>query len=366
MRPSLLILAFSVLALPAQAAAPFHLVTVAEDFDFPWALAFLPEGDYLVTEKPGRLLRVTAEGQKTEIKGLPPIVARGQGGLLDIIVDPAFAQNRTVYFSYVARGQGGTGTQVARARLEGNALENVRVIFAAEPKRRTDLHFGSRLLFGPDGKLYITLGERFYMEEAQDPGNNLGSIIRLNPDGSVPDDNPFIGRNGFRPENFTYGNRNVQGIALEPGTDMIWFHEHGPQGGDEVNILKAGANYGWPEITYGINYDGRIISPETKAPGMEPPVIHWTPSIAPSGMAFYQGDKFPEWQGDIFVGALAGTHLRRLDVEEGEIVDQEVLLEDLGERIRDVRSLPDGFLYILTDSHDGRLIRLVPRTPGQK
>lgn len=353
------LLSFAILSVEAR-AEPFRPVTVAEGLSFPWAVAFLPEGGYLVTERGGRLLRVSEDGTKTPVGGVPPVAARGQGGLLGIALDPAFADNRRIYFSYVTRGYGGTGTQVARAKLSGDMLTDLQVIFSAEPKKRSDVHFGSRLLFAPDGTLFVTLGERFHMKEAQDPGNHLGSIVRINPDGSVPPDNPFGDRKGFKPEIFSYGHRNVQGIALQPGTNLIWAHEHGPQGGDEVNILKPGANYGWPEITYGIDYDDSIITTKTEAPGMEQPVIHWTPSIAPSGMAFYAGDKFPDWQGDLFAGALAGAHLRRLEVEGQQITGQEVLLEDMEERIRDVASGPDGYLYLLTDSADGRLIRLVP------
>jgi len=344
----------------AAAEQPFKLVTVAGGLEFPWSVAFLPEGGYLVTERGGKLLRIAEDGKKTEIAGLPQITARGQGGLMDVALDPDFAANRFIYFSYVTRGYGGTGTQVARAQLAGDALAGVEVIFKAEPKKRSDVHFGGRLLFAPDGTLFITLGERFDMKEAQDTSNHLGSIIRINKDGSAPPDNPFAGKHGVKPEIYSFGHRNVQGIALQPGTGTIWAHEHGPQGGDEVNILKPGANYGWPVITYGIDYDGSVISTITEAPGMEQPVIYWKPSIAPCGMAFYDGDKFPAWKGDLFVGALAGAHLRRLEVKGQEITEQEILLADLGERIRDVAAGPDGFLYILTDSPEGRLIKLAP------
>ncbi|MCB9990010.1 MAG: PQQ-dependent sugar dehydrogenase [Rhodospirillales bacterium] len=344
-----------------QDARPYTLVTVAEGLDYPWSVAFLPDGDMLVSERPGALVRINAQGEKTQIKGLPPVVARRQGGLLGLALDPEFEHNRLLYFSYVARGMGGTGTQVARAELRDDILHDVRVIFKAVPKMRSDVHFGSRLLFAPDGKLFITLGERFDMRQAQDRSNHLGSLIRINPDGSIPDDNPFVGQEKIRPKIYSYGHRNMQGIALQPGTNTIWAHEHGPKGGDEVNIIKPGANYGWPKITYGIDYDGTIISTETEAPGMEQPVTYWTPSIAPSGMSFYTGDKFPDWQGDLFVGALAGTHLRHLSVNGQQITAQDILLEELGERIRDVATGPDGYLYVLTDSHDGRLIRLEPR-----
>ncbi len=358
-RTLVLLLALLCLAAPLQ-AQDYRTVTVADGLDFPWAVDFLPGGGYIVTEKPGRLLRIAPDGTKTAIRGLPAITARAQGGLLDVALSPGFKTDRLVYISYVARGQGGTATRVARGRLAGDALEDVEVIFRAAPNKRTDLHFGSRLLFAPDGTLLVTLGDRFFMDEAQDLSNHMGAIIRINPDGSVPADNPFIGTPGHDEKIVTYGNRNVQGIATQPGTDTVWFHEHGPQGGDEVNILKPGVNYGWPVISYGINYDGRPITDKTHHDGMEQPVIHWTPSIAPCGMAFYDGDKFPDWRGDLFVGALAGAHLRRLEIDGRTVTAQHELLTELESRIRDVAAGPDGYLYVLTDSHDGALLRLEP------
>jgi aldose sugar dehydrogenase len=249
-----------------------------------------------------------------------------------------------------------------RAKLNGGRLEDGKVIFEARPKTAGAAHYGSRLLFAPDGKLFVTLGERFlHKNEAQNTANHLGKVIRINDDGSVPKDNPFVGKSGAAPEIYSFGHRNSQGIALRPGTTEIWEHEHGPQGGDEVNILKAGANYGWPKITYGIDYDGSIISDKTALPGMEQPVVYWVPSIAPSGMAFYAGDKFPKWKGDLFVGALAKTHLRRLHLDGAKVVEQEELLAGLEERIRDVRSGPDGYLYVVTDNaSNGRVLRLEP------
>ena len=343
----------------------FRIQTLASGLDHPWSLAFLPDGGILITERPGSL-RLFRDGQlqADPVPGVPEVAARGQGGLLDIALHPDFADNGLVYLSYAGPGAGGAGTEVARARFDGAALEDLEVIFRAEPKVGGGNHFGSRLLFAGDGTLYVTLGDRYrYMKEAQNLDNHLGSIVRLNDDGSVPEDNPFVGREDARPEIFSYGHRNVQGLALEPETGTLWAHEHGPQGGDEVNILKPGANYGWPAITYGIDYSGAIISEKTEAPGMEQPVVYWVPSIAPSGMAFYDGDAFPEWQGDLFVGALAGRHLRRLELDGDEVVDQEGLLVGLGERIRDVRTGPDGYLYVLTDSSNGLLLRLKPAGP---
>jgi glucose/arabinose dehydrogenase len=342
----------------------FRLVEIASRLETPWSLALLPDGDMLVTERDAGTLRRIRDGQleSDPIAGTPQVAAGGQGGLLDVVLHPNFAENRIIYLSYAASGPGGRGTEVMRARLDGEQLSDATVIFRAEPKTAGSAHYGSRLLFGPDGTLFITIGDRYaYRDEAQNLGNHLGTIVRLKDDGSVPDDNPFVGKEDAKPEVFSYGHRNSQGIALRPGTSEIWQHEHGPRGGDEVNILKAGANYGWPVITYGIDYSGAIISDKTEAPGMEQPVVYWVPSIAPSGMAFYQGEKFPQWQGDLFVGALAGTHLRRLKLEGSRIVEQEVLLGDFGERIRDVRIGTDGSLYIVTDDPvNGRVLRLEP------
>ncbi len=355
--------AFSAQIYHSAAGQDFRLIEIAAGLENPWSLAFLPDGGMLVTERGGRL-RLIRDGklEPEPVSGTPDVVARGQGGLLDVVPHPQFASNHLIYLSYSAAGEGGANTAVMRARLAGNRLENPEVIFEARPKTQGGNHFGSRLLFAPDGTLFVTLGERFsHRDEAQNIGNHLGTVVRINDDGSVPKDNPFAGKPGARPEIYSYGHRNSQGIALRPGTAEIWQHEHGPRGGDEVNILKPGANYGWPKITYGIDYDGSIISDKTALPGMEQPVIYWVPSIAPSGMAFYHGDKLPKWKGDLFVGALAKTHLRRLRLDGTKVVEQEQLLTNLHERIRDVRSAPDGYLYIVTDDNrNGRVLRLEP------
>jgi aldose sugar dehydrogenase len=343
----------------------FRVVTLARGLDHPWGLAFLPDGGLLITERSGHL-RLFKDGklQPAPVPGTPKVVARGQGGLLDVALHPDFAANRLVYLSYAGEGEGGAGTEVARARFDGTSLSGLEVIFRAQPKTPGGAHYGSRLVFDGDGRLYVSLGDRRnYMKEAQNPANHLGSVLRLNDDGSAPADNPFVGEAGKKPEIFTYGHRNVQGLALHPATGRIWAQEHGPRGGDEVNLLTAGANYGWPAITYGIDYSGAMISEKTAAPGMEQPVVFWDPSIAPSGMAFYDGEAFPQWQGDLFVGALAQRHLRRLEMEGDKVVGQERLLDDLGERIRDVRAGPDGYLYLLTDSSRGNLLRLEPVAP---
>ena len=326
----------------------FTVEKIADGLQRPWALAFLPNGDLLVTERVGRL-RIIRQGKldPKPINGLPEnIYVAGQGGLLDIALHSDFEKNKLVYISYAGQGEGGAGTEVARGRFNGHALEKVEKIFVVEPKTPGQLHYGSRLTFASDGTLFITTGDRYNrLHDAQDPSNHLGTIIRINDDGSIPGDNPFVEHAKNKPEIYSYGHRNVQGIALRPKDQSIWSHEHGPKGGDEVNKLKSGANYGWPAITYGIDYSGSIISEYTHAPGMEQPTIYWDPSIAPCGMTFYQGEKFPEWQGDIFVGALVKKHLRRLKPQGDEIVEQEVLLQDMA-RIRDVRTSPDGYLYI--------------------
>ncbi|MFP4314191.1 MAG: PQQ-dependent sugar dehydrogenase [Alphaproteobacteria bacterium] len=346
----------------SSAQYDFELVPVVGDLEYPWGMDFLPGGDVLITEKSGNLILVRMpSGEKQSVSGLPDIAEIGQGGLLDVLIHPDFQSNQTIFLSYAGRSERGYGTEVVRAKLNGPRLTEVTKIFEAVPKVRGRVHFGSRLLWGPDDKLYITLGDRGRKEEAQDPKNHLGSVIRINPDGTIPEDNPFVNDGRKRPEIFTYGNRNVQGIAMHPETKEIWAHEHGPKGGDEINILKAGNNYGWPEITYGVAYSGFPITDQTSAPGMEQPVLYWDPSIAPCGMIFYTGNKFPAWQGNIFVGALAGTHLRRISIDGTEVIEQEVLLEEFGERIRDVANGPDGFIYILTDKLDGQLLRLEPK-----
>lgn len=347
----------------SSAKQRFVVKTVTEGLEHPWSLAFLPDGRMLVTERPGRLRLVAADGRldPQPVAGLPPIAAVGQGGLLDVALHPDYAKNGWLYFSYAGPGEGGQGTEVARARLDGHALRELQVLFRMRPKTWTGHHFGSRLVFDRAGHLYITLGDRGEMERAQRLDDHAGSVIRLLDDGRVPQDNPFVGRAGARPEKFTLGNRNMQGAALNPRTGELWAHEHGPQGGDEINIIRAGVNYGWPVITYGRNYvTGTKIGEGTAKPGMAQPIHVWTPSIAPSGMAFYTGSRFPAWADNLFVGALRGEMLVRLEWQGERIVREERLLEGAVGRIRDVRSGPDGYLYLLTDSPSGRLLRLEP------
>jgi glucose/arabinose dehydrogenase len=338
-----------------------RVVTVAENLVHPWGLAFLPDGRMLVTERPGRLRIVEKDGALSEsLLGVPDVYAKGQGGLLDVALDPDFEKSRFVYLSYSEPGKGGAGTAVGRGRLNGNRLENFTVIFRQVPKTGGGRHFGSRLVFARDGKLFVTVGERGERERAQDFSIHRGQVIRINPEGSVPKDNPFVGRSGYRAETWSHGHRNPQSAALHPDTGELWTVEHGARGGDEINVPKSGGNYGWPVISYGVHYSGQKIGVGTHKEGMEQPLYYWDPSIAPSGMAFYTGDKIPSWKGSLLVGALAGRMLVRLELAGNEIVKEERILKELGERIRDVRQGPDGFLYLLTDASRGRILRVEP------
>lgn len=338
-----------------------EVVTVAEGLENPWSLAFLPDGRMLVTERPGRLRVVASDGTLSRpIAGVPRVYAKGQGGLLDVILDRDFATSRTIFLSYSEPGPGGAGTAVARAVFEGDRLSGVEVIFRQFPKTSGGRHFGSRLVIADDGSLFVTVGERGERRRAQDPMVHRGQVVRIRRDGGIPADNPFVGRAGFRPETWSYGHRNPQGAALHPVTGKLWIHEHGARGGDEINIPRPGRNYGWPVIAYGRHYSGARIGEGTHKPGMEQPVYYWDPSIAPSGMAFYTGDKFPKWRGNLFVGALKFRLLVRLVLDGEKVVAEERMLEALGDRIRDVRQGPDGYLYLLTDSSDGRVLRLQP------
>ena len=341
----------------------FQVVPVATGLEHPWSVAFLPGGDMLVTERPGRLLRVGADGSARPVGGLPPVAAVGQGGLMDVALDPGFADNRRLYFSYTEQVEGGWRTAVARAELAGDRLTSVRRIFAMNRASSDGRHFGSRLAFLPDGDLLVTVGDRGQRERAQDPSDHAGSVLRMRPDGSPSPRTAALAIPGAAPEVFTFGHRNPQGLAVHPATGAVWIHEHGPRGGDEINVLRGGANYGWPVVTHGREYAGGSIGTGTEAPGMEPPLLHWTPSIAPSGMAFYTGTEFPHWRGDLFVGALVGRHLRRVVLRGGAVAAQEVLLEDRRRRIRDVRQGPDGRLWLLTDEPRGALYRIEPLTP---
>jgi glucose/arabinose dehydrogenase len=342
----------------------FDVKVVAKGLEHPWALAFLPDGRMLVTEKPGRMRVVTANGTlSAPLKGVPKVDARGQGGLLDVIVDPDFQNNQRIYFSFAEPRKDGNGTAVAHARLRGDQLTDVKVIWRMKPDLDSEKHFGSRLVFSPDGMLFITTGERSILagrKQAQSLDSAFGKIIRIDPDGRVPRDNPFVGREGALPEIWSYGHRNVQAAALNPETGALWVVDHGPRGGDEINVIEKGKNYGWPTITYGIEYSGEKIGQGlTQADGMEQPIYYWDPVIAPSGMAFYAATMFPAWRGSLFVGGLAGKCVARLTLDGAHVVGEERLLEGRA-RFRDVRVGPEGALYLLTDEDNGELLKLVP------
>jgi glucose/arabinose dehydrogenase len=342
-------------------AGELRLTTVARGLDHPWGMAFLPDGRMLVTERPGRMRIVGPDGRLSPpLEGVPQVHARGQGGLLGVALDPDFEKNRRIYFSYAEPGEGGAGTAVARARLGEGRLEDVSVIFRQRPKVDGSNHFGSRLVFGRDGTLYITLGERNQGERSQKLDEHLGKVVRINPDGSVPGDNPLVRRSGALPETWSYGHRNIQGATLHPGTGALWTVEHGAQGGDEVNTPRPGRNYGWPVITYGVDYGGGRIGEGTRKAGMEQPVHYWDPSIAPSGMVFYTGERYPGWRGDLFVGSLKFGLVSRLDLDGDRVVREERLFEDFDPRVRDIVQGPDGLFYLLTDESDGEIVRVEP------
>jgi glucose/arabinose dehydrogenase len=348
----------------ATTVAMQHRV-VAEGLEHPWGLALLPDGRWLVTERPGRLRVVTAEGAiSAPVAGLPAVSAKGQGGLLDVILSPDFPRDRMIYWSYAEPRDGGNGTAVARGRLSDDLtkVEAVQVIFHAMPTYDGDKHFGSSLAFAPDGKLFITLGERSDKPmrlQAQDLASHMGKTIRINADGTVPSDNPFVGQPGARSEIWSLGHRNMQGIAVQPGTGAIWTVEHGTRGGDEINLDRAGKNYGWPGVAYGIEYNGDAIpGVVTAQDGVEQPVYYWDPVIAPGGMTFYDGAMFPGWRGNLLIGGLGSKHLARLVLKDGRVVGEERLLTGLGERVRDVAVAADGAVWVVTDEENGKLVRL--------
>jgi aldose sugar dehydrogenase len=341
----------------------FNVVVLVDGLERPWSIAWLPDGRMLVTERPGRL-RIVSKDFRLDpkpVEGLPRIVVTGQGGLFDVVPHPNYKDNGWIYISYNGPGDGGHGTELMRAKLDGHRLVDAQVLFRLLPKSGTGLHFGGRIVFDGKGHVFLTLGDRGESERAQRLNDHAGSVIRLNEDGSVPKDNPFLARKDARPEIFTIGNRNVQGAAMHPKTGELWAHEHGPQGGDEVNVMRAGRNYGWPVITYGANYGtGTRIGEGTRKPGIEHPLHYWVPSIAPSGMAFYEGDRFPNWRGSLLVGALRDEMLVRLELDGEKVVREERMMRDTIGRIRDVRVGPDGYVYLLTDERRGVLARLEP------
>jgi glucose/arabinose dehydrogenase len=362
-RYELICVALCGLTAAAHAADP-RWTTVASGLDHPWSLAFLPDGRLLVTERRGTMRIVTPQGEiGAPIAGLSPVAARSQGGLLDVALDPKFADNHWVYWSYAEPGPGrSNGTAVARGRLNRERLDDVQVIFRQRPKVTGVAHYGGRLVFGRDGRLFVTLGDRlFHRDQAQQLDSHLGKVVRIEADGRVPADNPFVRTPGALPEIWSLGHRNVQGAALHPATGALWTHEHGPEGGDEVNITEAGRNYGWPIISYGVDYgSGRKIGEGTAKAGMEQPLTRWVPSIAPSGMAFVAGDRYPGWQGSLLVGALRGQALVRLTLAGSRIVAEDRIPAGAYGRVRDVRVAPDGTVYLLTDMSDGRIVRIDP------
>lgn len=351
-----------IMLVSAQVSAEPAVETFVDGLEYPWSLAFLPDGSMLVTERAGRL-RLIRDGQllPDPVAGVPDVHVAHQAGLFDVILDPEFADNRLVYLCYAHGTAARNATRVMRAEFEGEALVNGQVIFTATPWKQGSNHFGGRMAFLPDRTLLITTGEGFdFRESAQKLDSHLGKVIRIRTDGSVPPDNPFAESGDALPEIYTWGHRNPQGLVVLPGSGVVYLHEHGPRGGDELNRLEAGKNYGWPVITLGRDYAGATISPYTEYPQMEQPLVDWTPSIAPAGMTWYDGALFPQWRGDLFVAALKERSVRRIDLENDAIVGEEVLFTELGERMRDVRTGPDGALYLLTDSPDGRILRVVP------
>ena len=382
LRPALAALLF--LALPAAAqssygysgssrgdvmteAGPIQKQAIVDgDLVHPWGMAFLPDGRVLITERPGRLRILDTDGELSDaVQGTPTVFAQGQGGLLDVALDPDFEDNRYVYLSYARPGpEGSAATALGRGRFEGDSLASFEVLFTQEPYITGPNHFGSRIAFSPEGEVFLTMGERFQFDPAQNTGNHLGTVVRLNRDGSVPDDNPFVGDPGAQPEIWSYGHRNIESAAIDPQTGDLWVVEMGPLGGDELNRPEPGRNFGWPVVSWGINYDGTEIPDPPTRPEFADAARYWSPVISPSGMAFYTGAVFPEWTGSAFIGSLTRQGVVRVRIEGGEVVDEEVV--PLGARIRDVEAGPDGYLYLLTDQDDGDLWRLAPlETEGE-
>jgi glucose/arabinose dehydrogenase len=361
-------------AFPGQTRAPkmttnttFQVVTVAKGLENPWGLAFLPDGRMLVTERPGRLRIVGKTGAvSAPVAGVPAVAQGDQLGLYGLALDPVFAKTYRVFIAYSQPTAAGSTLAVASGRLNVTApprLEDVKVIFRASPAKAGTANIGGRLVFAPDGALFVTVGDRFQSRDlAQNLDNDLGKMIRINPDGTIPHNNPFVGRAGARPEIWSYGERNGEAAAINPWTHRVWVVEHGARGGDEINIPAAGKNYGWPVITYGIDYSGALIGKGiTQAPGMEQPIYYWDPVIAPSGMAFYNANLFPAWKGNLFVGGLAAERVSRLVLNGDRVVGEEWLLRDQRERIRDVVVGPEGAIYLLTDDEQGRVLKMLPK-----
>lgn len=337
----------------------FVVDTLATGLQNPWGMAFLPDDRVLIAERPGRL-RIWENGVLHEepVNGLPEIWSHGQGGLLEVKLHPRYQENGWLYIAYSYRGSGGGNTAIARARLNGNSLTDLQILFQGTPLRSSGAHFGSRIVFDEQEYLYFTIGDRGKKENAQDLSNHAGKVMRINDDGSVPEDNPFVSDPNAQPEIWSYGHRNIQGMVIDNETGKIWSHEHGPRGGDEINVVYKGENYGWPLATFGINYSGTIISQDTTLPGMVDPILQWTPSIAPCGLTMVTSDKYQSWQGNLLVGALAGQHIQRVELNGTDILGSEKLLNGFA-RFRDVRQAPDGYIYVLTEN-PGLFFRLIP------
>ena len=343
---------------------PYEVAVLAEGLEHPWSVAFLPDGEMLVTERPGRLRVIDAGGLRPEpVAGLPPVFVSGQAGLFDVLAAEDYAESRVLYLSYAHGDAQANHTRVIRARFDGSALQDVTPVFTSQPAKRGDAHFGGRMAWMPDGTLVFGLGDGFYFREtAQQLDTHLAKTIRINADGSVPEDNPFVRQPDARPEIYSFGHRHVQALAIDRNRGLVYAHEHGPRGGDELNVLEPGRNYGWPLISLGRDYSRSMITPFRELPGMEQPRLHWTPSIAPAGMTLYDGEAFPDWRGSLFVAALAEKSVRRVELDQGGAPGrQEILFTELGQRMRDVRAGPDGALYLLTDEPRGQLLRVTPR-----
>ena len=345
---------------PASSPSPFKITTVTEGLQNPWGLALLPDGRMLVTERPGRMRLISREGKlSTPLTGVPNVVAQGQGGLLDVTLSPTFAQDKLVYWAYSESGDGGAGTAVARGRLGESSIDEAKVIWRQTPKVNSPNHFGSRIVFRSDGTLFVTLGDRYNQRPlVQDLSSTIGKLVRINADGTIPRDNPFVNQAGAKPEIWSYGHRSVQAAVLHPQTGELWTVEHGARGGDELNNPQPGHNYGWPVITYGVDYSGAKIGEGTQKAGMEQPLYYWDPVIAPSGALFYTGEAFTEWKGNLLVGSLQPGALVRLELANGKVTKETRYLGDLNERIRDIQQGADGSLYLITDSPRGKVLRL--------